>query len=174
MTEKKIGTDIIKATKPKKLYENARDFLFFQIYSTSEFIYSNFGLDTLKEYYSFNQNSYFDIKMSAFYKMMEKVIKKLPKSLKIKEGLKMFIDQIQFFEPLKNIAIIEDTKNKAVFEIIKCSLRKEFNKLAKKSNNPELIDKCCLWCIESEKLSVKYDINYKIEITKKGCLNYIT
>ncbi|MHA1299396.1 MAG: hypothetical protein ACTSO9_08180 [Candidatus Helarchaeota archaeon] len=163
----------IKKINPKKLHEQAKDYLFFQMYITSEFIYDNYGLEALKNYYIFNQEGFFNLKMSAFYKMIEGIIKKLPKSLKIKEGLKITVNELQFLEDPKNVKIIEILKDKAVFEINKCSLRKEFNKLAKKSNKLELIDKCCIWCIESTKFSEKYGFNYEIELTKKGCLNYL-
>ena len=168
-----LGSDLIKESNPKKLHEETKDFLIFQIYVNSEYIYDNYGLEALKNYYKFNQDSFFRLKMSLLYKMMEGLIKKLPKSLKIKEGLKMFIDHLQFLESPKNIVIIENTKGKATFEVTKCTMRKIFNKFAKKSKKIELIDKCCVWCMESIKFSEKYGIEYWIELTKKGCLNYL-
>lgn len=168
-----LASEIYKEADPKKLTEKAREFLFFQMYTISAYLYKNYGLDAVKNYDIFNQDCYFDIKISGLYKMIEGVIKKLPKSMKIKEGLKMFIEELEFLEPLSNISILENCKEKAIFEVIKCSFRKEFNSLAKKSNQLELIDVCCNWCFESAKLSEKYDLKYNIELTKKGCLNYL-
>ena len=85
----------------------------------------------------------------------------------------MMVDQFQFIEPPKNIAIVENNKEGAIYEVIKCSLRKEFNKLAKKSNKLELIDKCCLWCMATISYVKENGFDYKIELTKKGCLNYL-
>ncbi len=169
-----LASEMFKESKPITLHEQAKEYLFFQIYIASEFIHDKYGLDALKDFYVFNQEGFFRLKMSAIYKAMEVLIKKLPKSLKIKEGLKMAIKELQFLESLKNIEILENTKDSAIFEVSKCSLRKEFNKLAKKSNKPELVDKCCLWCIESTKFSENYGLCYKIELTDKGCLNYLS
>jgi hypothetical protein len=176
MTEKKTripSSEIVKVSKPEKLYEKAREYLFFQIYIASEFIYDNYGLDTLNKFNKFQQEAFFKLKMSAFYKLMEGIIKKLPKSLKIKEGAKMMIDQMQFLESPKNIFILEKTGEEAIFEVSQCTLRKNFNKLAKKSNKLDLIDKCCLWCIASSFIAEKYDLEYRIELTNNGCLNYL-
>ncbi|NVM53364.1 MAG: hypothetical protein HWN66_06635 [Candidatus Helarchaeota archaeon] len=176
MKEKKtnvLGFDLVKESKAAKLHEKAKEYLFFQIYVSSEYIYNNYGLDALKNYYKFNQESFFELKMSGLYKMMETIIKRLPKSLKMKEGLKMMVDELQFLESPKNIAILERTKENATFEVTKCTLRKNFNKLAKKSKKLDLIDKCCFWCMESIPFAGKYGFEYSIELTKKGCLNYL-
>ncbi len=167
------GSKIVKQLKPEKLHEEAKEFLIFQIYVTSEYILDNFGLEALKNYYFFNQESYFRLKMSTFYKMIESLIKKLPKRLKIKEGLKLMINELQFIEPPKNIVILEKTNDKAIFELTKCSVRKIFNKYARKSHRLDLIDKCCLWCMESIPFAEKYGFKYRIELTKNGCLNYL-
>ncbi len=176
MTDKseiKLGSDIIKKSSPDDLHKSAKEYLVLQLYITSEFIYDNYGLEVLKKYYFFNQEGIFRLKMSTLYKILEGVIKRLPKSLKIKEGLKMMIEEWQFIEPAENITILEKTSDHATFEFVKCSVRKMFNRFAKKSSKDELIDKCCLWCIESIPFATKYGFQYRIELTKKGCLNYI-
>ena len=173
-TDKISGKDLIKQSKPEKLHEKAKEYLFFQIYITSEYILDNYGVEELKKFYHFNQECFFNLKMSLLYKMMEGIIKKLPKSLKIKEGLKMMVGELEFLESPKNIVILERTGEKATFEVTTCSMRKDFNKLAKKANKPELIDKCCVWCMESIFMAEKYGFDYRIELTKKGCLNYLS
>ena len=139
-----------------------------------EFIYDNLGEEGLKNYFIFNQDKFFELKMSAVYKLLEAIIKKLPKGLKMKEGLKLMVKELQFLESPKNIVILERTSEKATFEVTKCSFRKEYNKLAKKSHKPALIDRCCLWCMESIPIAEKYGFKYLIELTKKGCLNYLS
>ena len=176
MTEKKTiksGSDIIKKASPDDLHKLTKEYLILQLYITSEFIYDNYGLEALKKYYYFNQEGIFRLKMSTLYKLLEGVIKRLPKSLKIKEGLKMMIDECQIIESPENITILERTSDHATFEFTKCSVRKIFNRFAKKSDKPELIDKCCVWCIESIPFANKYGFQFRIELTKKGCLNYI-
>jgi hypothetical protein len=170
---KKLGSDIVKEASPEKLHKAAKEYLILQLYMTSEFIYDNYGIETLKKYYLFNQESYVRLKMNTFYKMLEGVIKRLPKGLKMKEGLKMMIDELQFLESPKNVVILEKTSDHAIFEVIKCSVRKIFNRFAKKSAKTDLIDKCCLWCMESIPFAEKYGFKYRIELTKKGCLNYL-
>lgn len=169
----KADSAVIKEIKPEKLHKQAKEYLIFQLYVSSEYIYTKFGLDELKRYYQFNQESFFNLKLSGVLKLIEGVIKRLPKRLKIKEGLKTFIDQMQFLEPPKHLHVLEITNQKATFEITKCTVRKAFNKLAKKSGNNELIDKCCLWCIESIPYATNYGFEYRIELTEKGCLNYL-
>ncbi|MFX1449473.1 MAG: hypothetical protein ACFFCM_01440 [Promethearchaeota archaeon] len=168
-----LASTLVKDADQITLYKQAKQYLIHQIYLAIEYIYDNFGLDAMKDYINFNQNKYFDLKMSRIYKAFEGVIKKLPKSLKLKEALKMKIDQFQFIELPKNIAIIENNKERAIFEVIECSLRKGFNKLAKKSKKLELTDKCCLWCMSSFDYIKKNGLDYQIELTKKGCLNYL-
>ena len=170
---KELGSDLINESNPKKLHKKTKEYLVFQLYANSEFIYYKYGKDALQEYYRFNQDSFFNLKMSGFLKMMEGIIKKLPKSLKIKEGLKMMVKELEFLEPPKNIEIIEKTNKNATFKVNKCSIRKEFNKLARKGNKLELIDKCCLWCIESIPYANKYGFEYSIELTENGCFNYL-
>ena len=172
--KKKIrGSDIVKEAKHKKLHEQAKEYLIFQIYVSSEYIYDKYGLEALKKYYYFNQESFFRLKMSTFYKILEGIIKRLPKGLKMKEGLKIMVNEMQFLESPKNILILERTGDKATFELTHCTIRKGFNKLAKKSDKKDLIDKCCLWCMESIPFAEKYGFEYSIELTKKGCLNYL-
>jgi len=163
-----------KKSNFKKLHKKAQEHLFFQIYSASDYILKNYGEEALKDYFKCNQESFFDLKMSALYKVMEGVIKKLPKKLKIKEGLKMFLKELEFVEDLKNVEVLEKSGEKGVFEITKCSIRKEFNKLAKKAKKPELIDKCCVWCFEGIPITKNYGIDFAIELTEKGCLNYLS
>ncbi|NHI92028.1 MAG: hypothetical protein EAX96_05955 [Candidatus Lokiarchaeota archaeon] len=159
----------------KKQTKKAREYIFLQFYISSEYIYENYGLDCLINYYKFNQDCTYNLKMNSLYKIMEGVISKLPKSLKIKEGIKMFIDELEFIEDLENIKILENTKEKGIFELKNCSLRKEFNKLANKSKkNSDLIDKCCLWCFETIPLAKSYGLDYEIELTDKGCLNILS
>ena len=163
-----------KKSNFKKLHKKTQEYLYFQIYATAEYLYENYGEEAFKDYFKYNQERFFDLKMSLLYKAMEGVIKKLPKKLKIKEGLKMFLNELEFVEDLKNVEVLENSGEKCVFEITKCSIRKEFNKLAKKAKKPKLIDKCCIWCYESIPISKNYDIDYDIKLTEKGCLNYIS
>ena len=86
----------------------------------------------------------------------------------------MFLNELEFVEDLENVEVLENTGERGVFEVTKCSIRKEFNKLAKKSKKPELIDKCCLWCFESIPIAKNYDIDFAVELTEKGCLNYLS
>jgi hypothetical protein len=171
--EKKLGSDIIKRASPDNLHKSTKEYLIMQLFVTSEFIYDNYGLEALKKYYTFNQEEIFRLKMSTTYKLLEGVIKRLPKSLKINEGLKMMIDEFQFIESPENITILEKTGDHATFEFTKCSVRKIFNRFAKKSAKPELKDMCCVWCMESLPFANKYGFQYRIELTKKGCLNYL-
>ncbi len=168
-----LASTLVKDASQNTLYKQAKEYLIYQIYLAAEYIYDNSGMDAVRDYFNFNQNQYINLKMSNFYKIIGGVIKKLPKSLKLKEGLKMMVDQFQFIEPPKNIAIVKNNKYGAIFEVIKCSLRKEFNKLAKKSNKLELIDKCCLWCMATISYAKENGFDYQIELTKKGCLNYL-
>ena len=159
----------------KKLHGKCKEYMFFQLYTTSEFIYDRYGLDALKEYFKFNQDSVYNLKMKAFYKMMEGIITKLPKSLKIKEGIKMFMGELEFIEDLENVKVLESSKEKGIFEITNCSLRKEYNKLAKKAKkDPDLIDICCLWCYEGIPMAQSYGVDYEIKLTDKGCLNILS
>ena len=175
MSEKKKPSKKLKLKSVKKLHDKAKEYLFFQIYITSEFIYDRYGLDALKDYYKFNQDGTYNLKMNTLYKIMEGVITKLPKSLKIKEGIKMFMGELEFIEDLENIKVLENSNEKGVFEITNCSLRKEFNKLVKKAKkDPDLIDKCCLWCYASIPMAESYGIDYEIKLTDKGCLNILT
>lgn len=121
-----IDSNLITRLKPEKLHKEARDYLLFQIYLSSEFIYDNYGLEELKKFYHFNQESFFRLKMSRFLKDAGGIIKKLPKRLKLKEVLKLLIDQMQSIENPKNIRILELTKDRATFEITKCTFRKVF------------------------------------------------
>ena len=171
---KVLGSEIVKEWKPEKLHKTTKEFMVFQLYVTSEFIFNNYGIEALRKYYLFNQESYFNLKMTGILKMMEGILKKLPKGLKIKEGLKIMVDEFQFMESPKNVLILERTSKKATFEVTSCSVRKDFNKLAKKSKKPDLIDACCLWCMESIPFAEKYGFKYAIELTKKGCMNYLT
>jgi hypothetical protein len=168
-----VGSEIIKESNPEKLHNKTQEYLFFQFYITAQFIYDHGGLEELKKFYKFSQEGFFNLKMSMVYKMMEGIIKRLPKALKIKEGLKRMVTELEFLESPKNTVILEQTSEKGGFEITKCTLRKEFNKLAKKSNKGELLDKCCLWCLESIPYAEKYGFEYRIDLTKTGCLNYI-
>ena len=168
-----VGSEFFKESTPEKLFNKTQEYLFFKFYSISQFIYDNGGLEELKKYYQFDQESYSNLKMSLTYKIMEKILKSLPKALKIKEGLKTLVTEIEFLESLKNILILKGTNETAGFEITKCTLRKEFNKLAKKANKDELLDKCCLWCLASIPFAEKYGVIYRIELTKTGCLNYL-
>ena len=169
----KVESKIIKKSAPEKLHAKTQEYLFFQIYVMSQYFFDNYGVKELEKFFRFGQESFFNLKMSAIYKMMEGVVKRLPKSLKIKEGLKMMVDEMEFLESPKHLVIVERTSERAAFEITKCSMRKEFNKLAKKANREELMDKCCLWCLESIPYAEKYGFKYRIEATKTGCLNYI-
>ncbi len=169
----KGGSEVIKKSAPEKLHAKTQEYLFFQLYVMSQFIWDNSGVEGLKKFYQFNQASFFNLKMSAFYKIMEKIFKRLPKSLQLKEGLKMMVSELEFFESPKNITILTRTSEKAGFEVAKCSFRKEFNKLAKKANRQDLLDKCCLWCFESIPYAEKYGYKYRIELTKNGCFNYL-
>ncbi|MHA1798394.1 MAG: hypothetical protein ACTSVY_08085 [Candidatus Helarchaeota archaeon] len=173
-SKKKSRLNIIKEVKTKKLHEQAKEYLFFQIYIMTEFLNENYGMESVKKFFEFYQESFFNLKMSAFYKLFEGVIKKLPRSLKIKEGLKFFIKEIQFMESVKNIKIIEATNERGVFEVTSCSIKKEFNNLARKSKKLDLIDKCCIWCMESTKYSENYGLKYVIKLTEKGCINIIS
>jgi hypothetical protein len=164
---------ITKKSDPAKLHAKTQEYLFFQIYVMSQYFFDNYGVEELEKFFRFGQESFFNLKMSAIYKMMEGVVKRLPKSLQIKEGLKMMVDEMEFLESPKNVVIRERTSERAVFEITKCSMRKEFNRLAKKANREELLDKCCLWCFESIPYTEKYGYKYLIKVTKTGCLNYI-
>ena len=86
----------------------------------------------------------------------------------------MFMGELEFIEDLENITLIESSKEKGIFEVTNCSLRKEFNKLAKKSKKiSEMVDKCCLWCFETIPIAKSYGIEYEIELTEKGCLNIL-
>ena len=175
MSDGKKNTKKLKLKSVKKLHDKTKEYMFFQIYTISEFIYDNYGLDALKEYFKFNQDCMYDLKMKAFYKMMEGIISKLPKSLKIKEGIKMFMGELEFIEDLENVKVLEGSNEKGIFEITNCSLRKEFNKLVRKAKkDPDLIDKCCLWCYASIPMAESYGIDYEIKLTDKGCLNILT
>jgi hypothetical protein len=169
----KVGSEVIKKSTPEKLHTKTQEYLFFQIYVMSQYFFDNYGVEELEKFFRFGQESFFNLKMSAIYKMMEGIIKRLPKALQIKEGLKMMVSELEFLESPKNIVILERTSEKAGFEITKCSFRKEFNRLAKKSNKEELLDKCCIWCFESIPYAEKYGFEYRIEVTKTGCLNYL-
>lgn len=169
----KNDSAITKKSSPEKLRTKTQEYLFFQIYVMSQYFFDNYGVKELEKFFRFGQESFFNLKMSAIYKMMEGVIKRLPKSLQIKEGLKMMVDEMEFLESPKYVVIRERTSERAAFEITKCSLRKEFNRLAKKANREELMDKCCYWCFESIPYAEKYGYKYRIEVTKTGCLNYL-
>ena len=164
---------ITKKSSPEKLHTKTQEYLFFQIYVMSQYFFDNYEVKELEKFFRFGQESFFNLKMSAIYKMMEGVIKRLPKSLQIKEGLKMMVDELEFLESPKNVVILERTSEKAAFEITKCSFRQEFNRLAKKANREELLGKCCYWCFESIPYAEKYGFKYWIELTKTGCLNYL-
>ena len=163
-----------KKSNFKKLHKKTQEYLFFQLYSTADYLMAHHGEEALKDYFKYNQETFFDLKMSLIYKAMEGVIKKLPKKLKIKEGLKMFLNELEFLEDLKNVEVLENSGEKCVFEITTCSIRKEFNNLAKKAKKPDLKDKCCIWCYEGIPYTEKYGIDFAIELTDKGCLNYIS
>lgn len=164
---------ITKKSSPEKLHAKTQEYLFFQIYVMSQYFFDNYGVTELEKFFRFGQERFFKLKMSAIYKMMEGIIKRLPKSLQIKEGLKMMVGELEFFESPKNIVIGEQTSERAEFEITKCSFRKEFNRLAKKASRNELLDKYCIWCFESIPYAEKYGFKYRIELTKTGCLNYL-
>ncbi|MHC1591487.1 MAG: hypothetical protein ACXQS8_05335 [Candidatus Helarchaeales archaeon] len=172
-SEKKPASEIVKSDSPKNKHKKALDYLIFQIYSQSKFIYERHGIDVLREFYHENKQHYFDLNMSFAMKAFDSVIKKIPKSLRIKEGLKYFINELQFMEDPSNILIHEQDSDHAVFEITKCTIRKKFNKLAKKDKNEELIDACCLWCKESMLFFEDYGLKFRIELTDKGCMNYL-
>ncbi|MHA1145116.1 MAG: hypothetical protein ACTSRW_10295 [Candidatus Helarchaeota archaeon] len=172
-TTKFVASDIIKRDSFKSLYKKTLDYLVFQLYSHSKFIYEKYGMEALEESYLDNQQHFFDIKMSKGMKVFEGIIKKLPKGLKIKEGLKYFIDEMQFMESPSNIVIHERSSTHGVFEITRCTIRRIFNKYAKKDKKDELIDKCCVWCQLSTSMSDGYGLKFTIELTKKGCMNYL-
>lgn len=100
---------IIKEIKPEKWHKQAREYLIFQLYVSSEYNYTKFGLDELKKYYQFNQERFFNLKFSGALKLIEGIIKRLPKRFKIKEGLKTFLDQMQFLENPKHLQVLEIT-----------------------------------------------------------------
>ncbi len=173
MSEDKNQQKKLKLKTVKKNYSKCKENLIFQLYMDSEYVHEKYGSDGLQEFYKYRSERGQELKMNRFFKMMEGLINRLPKGLKIKEGIKLFMGEVEFIEDLDNIKLLENTSEKGIYEIINCSIRKEFNKLAKKANKTELIDKCCLRCLESIPMAESFGVSYNIKLTEKGCLNIL-
>ena len=75
-----LASTLVKDASQNTLYKQAKEYLIYQIYLAAEYIYDNFGIDALKDYFSFNQNQYINLKMSNFYKMIGSVLKSFLKA----------------------------------------------------------------------------------------------
>ena len=164
----KTGDQMVKPKSDKQNWKEAAERIRMLRFAVTKHLHDNYGEKEFKQYIRMENDLTEQIALGGIKKVLVDAVSKLSKPFLMKELVKNAIDGFQYEIPAKYY-IVEEHKDHTTMEIKKCSVRRQFNKWAKKFA-PELKDKICDWDIIAGEKIREYGIDQTIELTEKGCI----